>query len=129
MPLACRSCHRINPSGAAYCYFDGVALDGQAPREGSVPPGRQPFPMPFTFPSGRTCHNYNEFALACLDDWPAALGALREGHVESFLGGLGRVDLAVAAREAARFPDPDRGLDQLLGRLPGDALSPPKLAV
>jgi hypothetical protein len=129
MTLACRSCHRINPPGAAYCYFDGVALDGHARRAGATPPGRQPFPMPFTFPSGRTCHNFIELALACRDDWAAALAVLREGHVENFLGAVGRVDLAMAAREATRFPDPDRGLDQLLGRLPGDALTPPKLVV
>jgi hypothetical protein len=85
--------------------------------------------MPFTFPSGRTCHTYNELALACLDDWTTALAVLREGHFESFLAGLGRADLATAAREAARFPDHDRGLDQLLGRLPGDALSAPQLVV
>jgi hypothetical protein len=128
MTLACRNCHRTNPPEAAYCYFDGAALAGHVP-QAAVPLGRQPFPMPFTFPSGRACHTYNELALACLDDSAAALAALREGHLESFLGGLGRLDLAVAAREAARFPDPDRGLDQLLGRLPSDALTPPKLVV
>ena len=32
-------------------------------------------------------------------------------------GGLGRVDLAMAAQEAAKFPDTDRGLDQLRGLL------------
>jgi hypothetical protein len=128
MTLACRTCRRVNPPGATYCYHDGVALDGQG-RPAAAPPGSQPFPVPFTFASGRTCLNYNELALACLDDWPAALAALREGHIENFLGGLGRLDLAAGAREAARFPDPDRGLDQLLGRLPGDALAPAKLVV
>jgi hypothetical protein len=128
MTLACRACHRINPPGAAYCYFDGVALGGRD-RQAAAPPGSQPFPMPFTFPSGRTCHNYNELALACVDDWNAALAALRDGHIESFLGAVGRLDLAVAAREAVRFPDPDRGLDQLLGKFPGEALAPAKLVV
>ncbi len=127
MALACRTCHRINPPQATYCYFDGVALTGSG--HGAAPLGHQPFPMPFTFPSGRGCGTYEELALACLDDWPAALAALREGHLEAFLGGLGRLDLAAAAREAARSPDADRGLDQLLGRLPGDVVTPAKLVV
>ncbi|HKI38582.1 MAG TPA: hypothetical protein VKA46_42430 [Gemmataceae bacterium] len=129
MTPACRKCHRINPPVAAYCYFDGVSLAGQAEAAAAAPPGTHTFPMPFTFPSGRACHNYNELALACVDDWSAALAVLHKGHLERFLGGVGRVDLAEAAREAARFPDPDRGLDQLLDRLPGDALTPPKLVV
>jgi hypothetical protein len=129
MPIACRRCRRINPPGAAYCYFDGVALPGRGGQPGEAPAGSRPFPMPFTFPSGRACHNYNELALACLDDWPAALAVLREGHLGAFLGALGRVDLADAARGAALYPDPDRGLDQLLGSLPGGALTPPKLIV
>jgi hypothetical protein len=128
MAIACRRCHRVNPPGAVYCFFDGVALPGHTGKA-EEPPGRRPFPMPFTFPSGRACHNYNELALACLDDWSAALAVLREGHLGAFLGALGRVDLADAARGAARFPDPDRGLDQLLGSLPGGSLTPPKLVV
>ena len=51
------------------------------------------------------------------------------GHLEMFLGAVGRLDLAAVARETARLPDPDRGLDQLLGQLPGDALTPAKLVV
>jgi len=35
----------------------------------------------------------------------------------------------MAAQEAARFPDRDRGLDQLLDKLPTQALPPPKLKV
>jgi len=127
MTLACRSCRRFNPPDAAYCYFDGVALAG-----GSRPaaaPGTEPFPMPFTFASGRVSNNYNELALACHNDGSSARLALRQGHLEQFLGGMGRLDLAQAAREAARFPDPERGLDMLLGRFPGDALSAGKLIV
>jgi hypothetical protein len=45
------------------------------------------------------------------------------------MGGLGRADLAVAAREAARYPDRDRGLDGFLAKLPTEALSPPRLNV
>ena len=35
----------------------------------------------------------------------------------------------MAAKEAAKFPDPDRGLDQFLTKLPSDVLAPPKLSV
>src|SRR5207247_658673 len=54
---------------------------------------------------------------------------LQQGFLENFFGGLGRADLAFAAREAARFPDRDRGLDQLLAKLPSQVLEAPKLAV
>jgi hypothetical protein len=128
MTPACRKCHRINPSGAAYCYFDGVSLVGQAGAAATAS-GSLTFPMPFTFPSGRACHNFDELALACVDDWSAALAVLHKGHLERFLGGVGRLDLAEAAHEATRFPDPDRGLDQLLDRLPSAALTPAKLVV
>src|SRR5262249_31223991 len=37
--------------------------------------------------------------------------------------------LAQAAHQAAQFPDCDRGLDQLLAKLPGDVLEPAKLQV
>jgi len=105
MTPACRKCHRINPPVAAYCYFDGVSLAGQAEAAAAAPPGTHTFPMPFTFPSGRACHNYNELALACVDDWSAALAVLHKGHLERFLGGVGRVDLAEAApRQLQRIP-------------------------
>jgi hypothetical protein len=128
MTLACRTCRRVNPPDAAYCFFDGVALDSRG-RQAAAPPGTEPFPMPFTFASGRISNNYNELALACHNDGPSARLALRQGHLEQFLGGLGRLDLAQAAREAARFPDAERGLDMLLGRFPGDVLTPGKLMV
>jgi len=54
---------------------------------------------------------------------------LRDGFLESFFGGMGRVDLARAAKEAARFPDVERGLDQLLEKIPSTVLSEPKLRV
>ena len=37
---------------------------------------------------------------------------------EPFLGGEGRADLAQAAKHAAKSADPERGLDDFLGRLP-----------
>src|SRR5262249_33787438 len=73
------------------------------------------------------CHTFDQLALACLDEWAVAVELLKRNDLTAFLAGMGRADLALAAREAARFPDPDRGLDQFLSRLPTTALRPPKL--
>lgn len=54
---------------------------------------------------------------------------LQQGYLESFLGGLGRIDLVMAAKEAAKFPDHDRGLDQFLTKLPADVIDAPRLVV
>jgi hypothetical protein len=126
MTSTCRKCRRVNPPEAAYCFNDGVPLDGEG-RGAALSVESLPFAMPFTFPSGHMCRNFNELALGCHSQWAVARDLLREGHLERFLGGIGRVDLAMTAREAARHPDPDRGLDDLLGRFPGDALAPAKL--
>jgi hypothetical protein len=127
MSLTCSRCSRRNPDEALFCYNDGAAL--QAASAGAVDPGSRPFPMPFVFPSGQSCQNFDQLALACLSNWPAAKQMLQDGFFAGFLGGLGRVDLAQAAREAAKHPDLDRGLDQLLTRLPAHTLQPPKLLV
>jgi hypothetical protein len=129
MGQTCTKCSRVNPEGAAYCYHDGAQLAGHSRNGGPVAVGSRPFRSPFVFPSGRQCRTFDELALACQENWPAARDLLREGFFESFLGGLGRADLALAAREAARFPDHDRGLDQLLGHLPTGVVEPPRLAV
>ena len=58
-----------------------------------------------------------------------ALQLLRTGALESFLRGMGRSDLAIAAREAAYFPDANRRLDQLLGQFPTSRASAARLSV
>src|SRR5262249_30899682 len=128
MSQLCSRCSRANPSEAAYCYWDGALLAGHA-AAGPVNPGTQPFPSPFVFASGQTCANFDQLALACQNNWKVAVDMLRQGFLAGFLGAIGRMDLAQAAHEAARFPDPDRGLDQLLSRLPSNVLQPPRLAV
>src|SRR5262249_26721241 len=127
MSQTCSKCSRANPPEAAYCYFDGMVLSGHKRNGGPVAMGNQPFPSHFHFPSGKVCHNFDELALACQESWAQARDLLHKGYLESFLGGIGRSDLAGAAREAARFPDRDRGLDQFLVTLPSHALEPPKL--
>src|SRR5204863_5587234 len=121
-------CSRVNPLDAAYCYFDGVVLDGAA-RGGAVPAGAQSFPTPFVFASGRVCRNFDQLAMACQQDGHEALEALQSGDLVNFFGGIGRADLAQAAREAVRAPNRARGLDALLGLFPAKVLTPAKLSV
>jgi hypothetical protein len=125
----CTKCSRANPPEAVYCYFDGLVLGGRERQGGPVAVGAKPFNSPFVFPSGRSCRSFDELALACQEDWKDACGLLADGYLESFFGGLGRIDLSVAAKEAARFPDVERGLDQLLAKLPGNALAEPRLRI
>jgi hypothetical protein len=129
MAQTCSKCSRVNPAEALYCYYDGDVLGVHPHDSGPVNSGAQPFPNPFVFPSGQVCRNFDQLALACLEQWPAAVELLRQGDLVSFLQGLGRADLAQAAREGARFPDADRGLDLLLGRLPTGVLEPARLRV
>src|SRR5262249_33807821 len=96
-----------------YCFADGLAL-----RAYQAPIMSNRLGRPFVFPSGRGCHSFDELADACLEDWSDARDMLRTGMFAGYFGGLGRIDLARAAQEAAKNPDPDRGLDQLIGRLP-----------
>jgi hypothetical protein len=126
MPLACRQCSRANPPDATYCYWDGAILEGHA-RTGAVNVGAQAFPSPFVFPNGQQCRNFDQLATACQQNWNTAVDLLKQGFLASFLGGMGRIDLAQAAQEAARFPDVERGLDQLLSKLPTHVLQEPKL--
>jgi hypothetical protein len=127
MSQVCSKCSRVNPPDAAYCYYDGAILAGHSANGGAIRQGSAPFPSQFVFPSGQVCHNFDQLALACQQNWKAAVDLMKQGFLASFLGGLGRADLALAAQEAARFPDQDRGLDQLLSRFPTYALDHPKL--
>ena len=129
MVQTCTRCSRPNPTDASFCYFDGSVLPGRATDGARAASAGQGFPQPFVFPSGQACHNFDELALVCLQNWSEARELVQKGYLEGFLGGLGRADLALAAREAARFPDPDRGFDQFLAKLPGKGVPPPRLAV
>lgn len=128
MSQVCSQCSRINPPDATYCYWDGAILAGRA-GAGPINAGSAPFPNQFIFPSGKMCRNFDQLATTCQQNWQEAVDLLKQGFLATFLGGLGRADLAMAANEAAKFPDPDRGLDMLLSRLPTQVLQPPKLKV
>src|SRR5206468_1859539 len=67
--------------------------------------------------------------IACVEEWDAARDLLKQGYLATFLGGLGRLDLVTAAKEASNYPDRDRGLDQFLNKLPSETLGQAKLAV
>lgn len=129
MTQLCRQCARINPADAVFCYHDGAALPGHGGNGGPINAGAAPFPRQFVFPSGLGCRNFDQLAMTCQEHWTLARDVLKQGFLSSFLGGLGRSDLAIAANDAARNPDSDRGLDQFLAKLPTHALQPPKLKV
>jgi hypothetical protein len=129
MIQTCGRCSRSNPAEAAYCYFDGSVLSGHAGRGVPLVAGTKLFASPFVFSSGRTCRNFDELALACHAEWSTAKELLRHGDLARFMHALGRPDLARLAQEASRFPDPDRGLDQLLAQFPTDKLDAPRLRV
>jgi hypothetical protein len=129
MPPTCSKCSRVNPPEASFCYADGAPLAGRAGSRTPIVSPTQRFPQPFVFPSGLSCHTYEELAQACQQNWSEGRQLLRHGYLEGFLVSNGRADLALAAREAARFPDPDRALDQFLARLPSRTLKPPALRV
>jgi hypothetical protein len=125
MAIACTHCKRINSADARYCYYDGVSLMG-APGPVSAP---KTFLAPFVFPAGVSCKNIDELAIGCQWNWDTAVDLLQKGRFQQFFNGMGRKDLAQIAQEAAASPDRDRGLDQLLARLPSVSLSPAKLEV
>src|SRR2546429_8048720 len=110
MSLQCSRCSRLSPRDAVYCYHDGrplASVGGARPAAGT-----RTFAAPLILPSGRQCRDFDQLALACQEDWKGAVAMLRDGVMEQLLSGLGRADLASAARAAAVFPDADRGLDQ-----------------
>src|SRR5262245_53771293 len=121
--LSCPRCSRHNPAGALFCFHDGSPL-GQA---GAQAARLRRFAAPFDFPSGRACHSFDELALGCVVERPAALALLRDGTLADFLAGLGRADLAVAA--AAGPGDEERALDDLLRRMPCAVVAPARLEV
>lgn len=93
--------------------------------------GSRPFPQPFYFGDGQACSCFNELVLACENRWDESRAILADGIWSTFFGGMGRIDLAAAANQAARDPDLDRALSQLLEKIPADPdfLQPPKLAL
>jgi hypothetical protein len=90
-----------------------------------------PFHIPFCFPDGQSCANFNQLVLACDERWNEAKNLLAQGLWQSYFSALGRLDLATAAQQAAAEGDLDVGLAHLLERFPADAdtLRPPTLSL
>ena len=128
MSKKCPHCSRTNPADAGFCYFDGNSLSGNL-QSGPVQAGTLMFAHPFVFPNGEACRNFNQFVIGCQNNWVQAREFFQQGILERFLQGMGRLDLAQNAKQAAQALDADRGLDQLLGSLPTDVLQPAKLQV
>ena len=127
MMMTCPKCSRVNPQEAVYCYFDGFVLSGASAGTGPLAINTLRFPSPFVFMSGRSCLNFDDLAIACHEESKPASDMLKQGFLESFLASIGRVDLSMAAKEAAKFPDSSRGLDELLGKFPSSVLSEARL--
>jgi len=128
--LRCPACGRANPSDGYYCHHDGKPLFKDL-QQMPLQVGRLLFPTPFCFSNGQACTNFNQLALACNNLWDEARELLTDGIWSTFFAAMGRLDLSAAAKQAAKEPDPDRGLSQLLERFPADPefLGPAKLAV
>src|SRR5688500_5471675 len=103
MSRQCPACSKTNPDDALYCYYDGRNLSKDR-QEGPLQLGTLPFPMPFCFPDGQACANFNQLALACAERWDEACGLLKAGYWPTFFGSMGRLDLAMAAKQAADQP-------------------------
>ena len=127
MMMTCPKCSRVNPQEAVYCYFDGFVLGGADAGTGPLAINSLRFPSPFVFMSGRSCLNFDDLAIACHEESKPAADMLKQGFLESFLASIGRIDLSMAAKEAAKFPDSSRGLDELLGKFPSSVLSEARL--
>ena len=114
--LACPRCHRANPAGAVFCWFDGVALNQSAGAAASSP---SRLPQEFVFPAGRQCRTWDELVEGCQAEWEDARDMLRKGDFGIYLARLGRMDLVRAAKEAQAQADPDIALENFISGLPG----------
>jgi hypothetical protein len=123
MPLnTCPRCQRANPAEAVYCHHDGMAL--RLPDGGK---GVGALPHEFVFASGRRCRTYDDLVQGCHYEWEDARVLLRKGAFAEYLAGIGRMDLARAAREAQTNPDPDIALHAFVSALPVDQVQGPRL--
>lgn len=124
----CTRCGRVNPAGAHYCHYDGLALDNRNDAS-PLDMGSQVFHIPLLFPTGRICRSFDELVLAAEEDWDGCLALLKKGELTRFLGSIGRTDLAFLARAAAQAADLDDALDSLLGRLPSRSRQEARLKI
>jgi hypothetical protein len=120
MLALCPRCQRANPSGSAYCWFDGGSLL-------SAQNGVQKLPREFAFPSGRRCATLEELAQSCRDEWAAARELLAKDVLRKFFIEIGRLDLVRLAQEVMQQPNRDVGLLRLIDGLPVPRVKAAKL--
>ena len=126
MVTTCPQCTHTNPAGAKYCFFDGYSLSSVA-QEGPVDPAAPSrFRIRLCSLRAANVRTSTSLALGCQKDWGSARELLQSGAFDTFFGGMGRADLAMAAKEAVKFPDLDRALDQFISRLPSQAVPAPR---
>ena len=113
--LICPRCRHANPQHAYFCHRDGVLLEDVKEAQKV----KSEFQTSFVFKSGLICKDFKSLGLGILEEWDNAREMLAFAEWEAFFIGLGRHDLAQIASQARLFPDPDRGLDQMIAALPG----------
>jgi hypothetical protein len=125
-PLVCPRCQRLNPGDAVYCYHDGNLLRMEGVKG---TPATGLLTNEFVFPSKRRCATLDDFVQGCQYEWEEARDLLKQGEFSRYFDGIGRKDLARAARDAEKLPDPDIALHTFLGALPASSVKGPKLDV
>ena len=121
----CPRCQRANPEAAVFCHFDGCLLRQGAPGA----PAAGQLLQEFIFPTGRRCRTFDELVTGCYYEWEDAGVLLHNGTFANFLAGIGRADLAKAAREAQGQADRDIALTNFVGTLPANQVQGPKLGL
>jgi hypothetical protein len=122
----CPRCKRANPAAAVFCHHDGAELV-PAHGGGATADRAGRLLTPFFFPSGKRCDTFDELVQNCHDDWTVGRTLLREGAFAKFMASIGRLDLALVAKEAATQPDEDLGLTTFLSGLPATQPRKPRL--
>ncbi len=125
-PLNCPRCQRANPGDAVYCYFDGNLLRMEGVKG---TPATGLLTREFLFPSKRRCATLDDFVQGCQYEWEEACDLLKRGEFSRYFAGIGRKDLARAARDAEKLPDADIALHTFLGALPASQVKGPKLDI
>src|SRR5262245_33423898 len=103
----CPRCQRLKPAPAVYGYYDRNVLRPEAVK-GS--PATGILSADFVFPSKRRCKTLDDFVQGCQYEWEDARELLKQGKFSSYFLGIGRQDLARAAKDAEKLPDPDVAL-------------------
>lgn len=101
MPLLCAQCQRVESHGRVLLLLRRHGVGRSRRRSGA--PWLGSVPDAFRVPGGQSSKNFDQLATACQEQWKEAVSLLKQGFFYSFLGGLGRVDLAMAAKEAAEI--------------------------